>query len=286
MIVVTGGAGYIGSYVVSAFLAEGRQVLVVDDLRTGHADMLKRTPHLREDLAVAHELVDWNKAQGVIHLAAASQVAESFRRPDYYRQNNFEVAKIFLQEAVRNHVPIVYSSTAAVYGEPEQSPILETHPTVPLNPYGESKLLLETWLREHAEPCAVLRYFNAAGGLERHDPETHLIPLLRAGTGDFSVFGDDYPTPDGTCVRDFVHVEDLARAHVLALGKSGVWNLGSGEGTSVLELVRLAGRTPRVEGRRRGDPARLVADISRARAELGWEPRLGLVDMLRDHRAQ
>lgn len=286
MIVVTGGAGYIGSYVTQAFLREGHEVLVVDDLRTGHLDVLERTPHVRADLAVASRSVDWTKAKGVVHLAAASIVSESFARPEYYRENNFEVAKRFLQPAIRHGVPIVYSSTAAVYGDPVTTPITEVHPTAPVNPYGESKLLLENWLREHAAPCAMLRYFNAAGGLERHDPETHLIPLLRSGSGEFSVFGNDYPTPDGTCIRDFIHVEDLARAHVLAMGKTGVWNLGSGTGTSVLELVRLAGRTPRFESRRQGDPAILVADITRARHDLGWEPRLKLTDILRDHRRE
>lgn len=274
MIVVTGGAGYIGANVVRALAGE---VLIVDDLRTGHRDQIGGRAHLECDLAVASP--DWSKVEAVIHMAAATSVEESTRRPDYYRLNNVEAPMKFLAPAVERGIPIVYSSTAAVYGEPERAPIPEEHPTRPINPYGATKLELEQWLIKKGR-CAVLRYFNAAGGLERHDPETHLIPRVLASKGPVPIYGRDYPTPDGTCVRDFVHVEDLARAHVLAIGRHGVWNLGSGKGTSVLEVVTQAGRIPRFEPRRAGDPAILVADISRARRELKWEPVRTLEEIL------
>jgi UDP-glucose 4-epimerase len=273
MIVITGGAGYIGSYVARAL----RDVFIVDDLRTGHRDALDGVPHRVADIAEAR--LDWSRVEAVVHLAASTSVEESVRKPDAYRANNVVAAQRFLAPALERKIPIVFSSTAAVYGEPERTPIPEEHPTRPINPYGATKLELERWLLERGR-CAVLRYFNAAGGNERHDPETHLIPRVRAGSGPFPIYGRDYPTPDGTCVRDFVHVEDLARAHVAAIGKHGVWNLGSGRGTSVLEVVTKAGRTPRFEPRRPGDPAILVADITRARRDLQWEPRRTLEEML------
>lgn len=277
MIVVTGGAGYIGRYVVQALRAADQGVMIVDDLRTGHRDALDGIPHLLKDIATAD--LDWSDVTGVVHLAASSIVEESVRDPEKYRRNNLDAAICFLEPAVGRGIPIVLSSTAAVYGEPERVPIPEDHPTRPLNPYGETKLDLERWLLGRGR-AAVLRYFNAAGGFERHEPETHLIPRLLSTRGEFPIYGNDYPTPDGTCIRDFVHVEDLARAHVLALGRKGIWNLGSGTGHSVLDVVRKAGRTPRFEPRRPGDPAVLVADTTKAKRDLGWEPRLGLMEIL------
>jgi UDP-glucose-4-epimerase GalE len=278
MLVVTGGAGYIGSVVVRQLREAGRDVFVVDDLRGGHADALEGVPHVVADVLEAR--LDWEKVEGVLHFAALIQVEESTRRPELYRRNNVEAAQRFLGPAVERGLPIVFSSTAAVYGEPSAIPIPEDHPTAPVNPYGETKLAMEKWLRERGARAAVFRYFNAAGGNERHRPETHLIPRLLASTEPFPIYGNDYPTRDGTCVRDYIHVEDLARAHVMALGRTGTWNLGSGTGHTVLEVVRQAGKPHRFESRRAGDAAALVADISRARRELGWEPRLTLADIL------
>lgn len=282
-IIVTGGAGYIGGYVCKALetIRKPEEIFIVDDLRTGHRDQLEHHPHLIEDIMTADP--GWDDTDGVIHMAAATSVAESVEKPDYYRHNNFDAPKRFLAEAVKRKIPVVFSSTAAVYGEPEKTPIPEDHPTKPINPYGETKLALEQWLIAEGL-CASLRYFNAAGGLERHDPETHLIPLLLRSQGTFKVFGNDYPTPDGTCVRDFIHVEDLARAHVLALGKHGIWNLGCGKGYSVLEVVTKAGRKPDFQPRRTGDPAVLVADNTRAKADLGWEPTRTLEEILSENR--
>lgn len=283
LIVVTGGAGYIGSYVVRALRDRGDEVLVVDDLRMGHREAVGDTRLLECDIATAK--LDWRGVDAVFHFAASTSVEESVRKPDAYWRNNFEAAKHFLSGAIQGGVPrIVYSSTAAVYGEPERVPIRELDPTRPINPYGETKLELERYLLASGVSCAILRYFNAAGGAEDHSPETHLIPLLVSGQGPFSVYGSDYPTPDGTCVRDYIHVEDLARAHLLALGQIGIFNLGSGTGWSVLELVTRAGREPRFEARRPGDPPVLVADITRAQQELGWEPRLGIDDILESAR--
>ncbi len=278
MLVVTGGAGYIGSVVVRLLRDAGREVFVVDDLRTGHRDALEGVPHLVADIMDA--VLDWTNVEGVFHFAALIQVEESVREPALYRRNNCEAAKRFLAPAVERGLPIVFSSTAAVYGEPESTPIAEDHPTRPLNPYGEAKLEVERWLRERGARAAILRYFNAAGGNERHRPETHLIPRLLAATEPFVIYGSDYPTRDGTCVRDFIHVEDLARAHLLALGKAGTWNLGTGRGTTVREVVERSGKAYRLAPRRPGDAAELVADASRAKREFGWEPRLTLDDIL------
>ena len=278
MLVVSGGAGYIGSVVVRQLRAAGREVLVVDDLRGGHRDALDGVPHLVADVMEAE--LDWSAVEGVLHFAALIQVEESTRQPELYWRNNVEAAQRFLAPAVDRGLPIVFSSTAAVYGEPKTLPIPEDHPTVPVNPYGATKLAMEKWLRERGARAAVFRYFNAAGGNERHRPETHLIPRLLSATEPFPIYGRDYPTRDGTCVRDYIHVEDLARAHVMALGRTGTWNLGSGVGHTVLEVVTRAGKPHRFEPRRAGDAAELVADIARARRDLGWEPQLGLADIL------
>ncbi len=282
LIVVTGGAGYIGSHVVRALRTEGADVLVVDDLRTGYRESIGDARLLEVELAAA--VVDWSSVEAVYHFAASTSVEESVRRPDYYRQNCFEDPKNFLEPAIQAGVKIIFSSTAAVYGEPERIPIREDDAKHPVNPYGENKLALENFLLASGSPCTVLRYFNAAGGAEDHRPETHLIPLLISSEGLFSVFGNDYPTEDGTCIRDYVHIDDLARAHLSALRVDGVFNLGSGNGYSVLEILTLAGREPRFEPRRAGDPARLIADIGRAHEILNWQPELGVDAMIESAR--
>lgn len=302
-VLVVGGAGYIGSHVVLELLDAGHQVVVLDNLAKGH----RRAVDPRAQLVVGDcgdagvlEQVFSTPVDAVMHFAAFSLVGESVQKPaDYYRQN--VVKGLALLEAMLRHGvrQMVFSSTAAVYGEPATVPIPEDHPTVPTNPYGNSKLAYERVLadfsRAYGLRYASLRYFNAAGADpqgrvgEDHDPETHLIPLvLAAALGKrpaVEIFGTDYPTPDGTCIRDYIHVTDLAAAHRLALdylshgGASQVFNLGNGQGVSVRQVVETAEEVvghaiPVVEGSRRpGDPARLVASSERAMRELGWEPR-------------
>jgi UDP-glucose 4-epimerase len=309
-VVVTGGAGYIGSVVVEALVADGHDVAVIDHLRKGHRDaVVDAATFVEADLLNRRLVTDRLRAfkcDAVIHLAAYSLVGESMTAPGRYYTNNV-VAGLALLEAMREAgVPrIVFSSTAAVYGEPAKQPIEETDPTAPTNPYGETKLAFEHALRWYAHAYGLssisLRYFNAAGASERngerHEPETHLIPLvLRAAAGlipNVMVFGNDYPTPDGTCVRDYIHVEDLARAHLLAvaaLESGGIcrsYNLGcGGPGYSVREVIDVAehvtGRTVPVEvGQRRpGDPAVLVASSERIRRDLGWSPRRQSLDAI------
>jgi UDP-glucose 4-epimerase len=300
-VLVTGGAGYIGSVVTEELLADGHQVVVYDNLVKGH-----RGAVVAGALFVAGDLLDAetlgralaeNEVEAVIHMAAHSLVGESVTEPAKYYRNNV-TASLTLLDAMRaaGVSRIVFSSTAAVYGEPEKQPIEERDPTNPTNPYGETKLAFEralAWYEQaHSLRFCSLRYFNAAGATERcgevHHPETHLIPIvLQAAAGrrpHIEVYGDDYPTRDGTCVRDYIHVVDLARAHILALGilgeRSAVYNLGcGGEGYTVREVIEtarvLTGREipVRVGPRRAGDPAVLVASSERIRRELGWEPR-------------
>jgi len=299
-IVVTGGAGYIGAHTARLLLRRGYDVTVVDDLSRGyrhnveardfHQLRVQQTDRMAEVLA-GHD--------AVIHFAAYIAVGESMRAPELYFENNVTGSQSLLAAMLRAGVKhLVFSSTAAVYGIPHASPILETFPITPVNPYGESKVMVETMLRWfdaiHGLRSICLRYFNASGadpegGLgEEHDPETHLIPLmLRAvSTGKpFTVFGNDYDTPDGTCVRDYVHVNDLAEAHILALesllagGKSDQFNIGTGRGHSVLEMIQgveeVTGRkVPYVFGpRREGDPPALVANADKLRNALAWGPR-------------
>jgi UDP-glucose 4-epimerase len=302
-VAVTGGAGYIGSVVVEVLLQERHDVLVLDNLSKGHRDAVVESADFRQiDLldgaAVAVLLHDFN-CDAVIHMAADSLVGESVIEPAKYYRNNMG-AGLSLLDAMRHAevTRLVFSSTAAVYGEPAKQPIEEDDPTQPTNPYGETKLAFERALRWYASAYGLssisLRYFNAAGATarngERHLPETHLIPLvLQAAAGSapaVKVFGTDYPTRDGTCVRDYIHVEDLARAHVLGLqaaaapGIRRAYNLGcGGDGYSVREVVdaaaRITGRPiPVAVGPRRdGDPAVLVASSNRISKELGWRPR-------------
>ncbi|HMC83093.1 MAG TPA: UDP-glucose 4-epimerase GalE [Candidatus Polarisedimenticolia bacterium] len=305
-VLVTGGAGYIGSVVARDLAVAGWRVWILDDFSTGSRDLPRTLRHGGiewiegnvGDSGLLRDLLAKVRFQGCVHLAGSALVGESMERPwDYYRNNL--AAGLTLLEALTEAgpVPMVFSSTAAVYGEPSRIPIAESHPTVPTSPYGETKLGFERALGWFRRSCGqrflAMRYFNAAGAArdgalgETHNPETHLIPnvLAAAGTGGtVQVFGQDFPTPDGTCVRDYVHVDDLSRAHRLALDlllredRGESVNLGTGRGWSVIEVVetvrRATGRDVRVEHRprRRGDPAILVASGDRANELLGWVP--------------
>ena len=312
-VLVTGGAGYIGSHMVKLLVESGAQVTVVDDLSTGHADAVRGRDFVRGDVADAtftKNLLQQKQIEAVVHFAACSLVGESVADPlKYYRRNVGGTAG--LVEAMRQAkvTRLVFSSTAAVYGDPVRTPIDEAHPTQPVNPYGSSKLAIERMLAE----CSTA-YGIGAGGVEvaqhdgadpsgelgeRHEPETHLIPLvLQAACGrrpSISVFGNDWPTRDGTCVRDYIHVSDLCVAHQLALdwlaagGRYECFNLGNGEGATVLEVIeaarRVTGRTIKMvqAQRRAGDPPSLVADASKARRVLGWQPaRADIEGIVRD----
>ena len=301
-ILVTGGAGYIGSVVTEELLNDGHETIVLDNLVKGHrAAVDPRAKFVRADLMDGEALrrtLKENQIEAVIHMAAHSLVGESVEQPAKYYENNV-VAGLKLIDAMRECgvLKLVFSSTAATYGEPEKQPIEETDATNPTNPYGESKLAFERALDWYENAYnlryASLRYFNAAGASkhfgEQHDPETHLIPLvLQAANGtraDVQIFGDDYPTRDGTCVRDYIHVIDLARAHILALDilneRSAIYNLGcGGDGYSVKEVIdaaqQVTGReiATRIGPRRAGDPAVLVASSEKIKRELGWSPEL------------
>jgi UDP-glucose-4-epimerase GalE len=300
-ILVTGGAGYIGSFTVRRLLARGHQVTVLDSLQAGHRRAIPAEVLRVGDLAdvdfVDHTLVE-HRIEAVVHFAASCYVGESVTDPAKYYRNNL-LNGLALLERVRRHKigRFVFSSTCATYGVPERLPLTEDHPQRPVNPYGNTKLAFEMALADYAPAYGIgycaLRYFNASGAAadgafgEHHDPETHLIPLvLQVALGQrphVSVFGTDYPTPDGTCVRDYVHVEDLAEAHLLAVervvpGQGLAYNLGTGTGSSVREVIRaceqVTGKKIAVqEGpRRAGDPPVLVAAADKARAELGWRP--------------
>lgn len=310
-ILVTGGAGYIGSHIVRRLLDAKREVVVLDDLSEGHRAAVGDAPFVEGDFGDPPTL-DGLMAAGdvafVIHMAANSLVGESVTDPGKYYRNNL-VRGIALLDAARRHEVrgVVFSSSAATYGEPEDVPIVEEHPCRPTNPYGETKLAFERALgwyhRAHGIRAVSLRYFNAAGAHpggdigEDHAHETHLIPkLLRAvldGGPPVPILGDDYPTTDGTCVRDYIHVTDLAEAHVQALAalergtvEAEAYNLGNGEGFSVLEVVgcveRVTGKRPPTEKapRRAGDPAVLVASAERAARRLGWKPAYPHLDQI------
>jgi UDP-glucose-4-epimerase GalE len=317
-VLVAGGAGYVGSHAVKALAAAGYDVVVYDDLSAGHAEAVealaaacpaRRIELVRGDILDQAALTSTLKAcgaTGVLHFAARLLVGESVREPlGYYRTNVTGTLTVLAAMAEAGVGHFVFSSTAATFGEPETAPIDEAHPQRPINAYGETKLAVERALphveRAHGIRSMVLRYFNASGadpdGVigEDHDPEEHLIPralAAAAGGEPLTVFGDDYPTPDGTCIRDFVHVSDLADAHVLALaaleqgGPSAAYNLGNGDGRSVravLDAVRAVAGTEvphRMGPRRAGDPARLVASSARAQQVLGWRPRLDRLETI------
>jgi UDP-glucose 4-epimerase len=305
-VLVAGGAGYIGSHVVKALLESGHEPVVYDNLSTGHAQAVPDAELIVGDVSDRESLLRLLRRcsfDGCIHLAASSLVGESMQAPSRYFHNNVGGGLVLFDALIAADVPwVVLSSTAAVYGEPEAVPITEDHPTRPTNPYGESKLMLERILgwyeKAYGLRYTALRYFNAAGAHpdgsigEDHSPETHLLPLvLQVALGQrdtIAVFGTDYPTPDGTAVRDYVHVCDLADAHLRAMERlhrgetSRIFNLGSQRGYSVLEVIeaarRVTGRSIPVslQERRAGDPAVLVASAERARIELGWTPQYDL----------
>jgi UDP-glucose 4-epimerase len=299
-ILVTGGAGYIGSIVAEELVKQGYTVVVYDSLYKGHRNaVVKGARFVQADLIdskVLSRTLRENKIDGVIHMAADSLVGESVLNPGRYYSNNLTAGLMLLEEMRKCEVSrIVFSSTAAVYGEPGRQPIQENDPINPTNPYGETKQAFERALhwynRAYGIRYASLRYFNAAGATdargEDHEPETHLIPLvLQAAAGlrpYVEIYGDNYPTPDGTCIRDYIHVADLARAHILAfraLERSAVYNLGcGGAGYSVREVIDVAreitGRETvvRMGQRRAGDPAVLIASSEKITRELGWSPR-------------
>ena len=302
-ILVLGGAGYIGSHTVKRLIEHGEDVVVADSLLTGHIEAVDKKARFYKGDIRDGEFLDMlftkEKIDGVIHFAASSQVGESMIKPLKYYDNNLYGTMKLLEKMVEHNIKnIVFSSTAATYGEPKNIPILESDPTIPTNTYGETKLSMEkmmNWVgKAHDLHYVALRYFNAAGASldstigEAHFPETHLIPIiLQVALGQrdaISIFGDDYPTKDGTCVRDYIQVTDLADAHILALkylmngGKSDVFNLGNGVGFTVKEVIETArkvtGKPIKAveEGRRAGDPAVLIASSEKAKNILGWKP--------------
>lgn len=312
-ILVTGGAGFIGSHTCKALARAGFLPVAFDNLSTGHRDAVRYGPFVPGDVrdaAAVERAIRLHDAEAVIHFAASAYVGESMTNPGLYYDNNLGGMIGLIAGCHAAGVDrIVFSSSCATYGVPDRLPIAETTPQVPINPYGRTKLICEGMLADHARAhglrFAALRYFNAAGAdpegelFERHEPETHLIPLaLRAATGQgpaLQVFGTDYPTPDGTCIRDYIHVSDLARAHVLALkhllagGETLRLNLGTGKGVSVREIIAgieaLTGRRMPViwSPRRPGDPPALVADPREARVKLGFVAgSSGLATLLAD----
>ena len=303
-ILVLGGAGYIGSHTVYELVDYGEEVVIVDNLETGHVEAVHpKAKFYQGDIrnrAFIDRVFEENKIDAVIHFAANSLVGESMTNPLKYYDNNLCGTKVLLDSMLAHRIDkIVFSSTAATYGEPENIPILETDKTCPTNCYGETKLSMEKmfkWTgRAHGLRYVSLRYFNACGAHESgrigeaHAPETHLIPLiLQVPNGKreaITIYGDDYPTPDGTCIRDYIHVTDLAMAHIQAVqylragNPSNIFNLGNGVGFSVKEVIEAARAVTGhpipavIEGRRAGDPARLIASSEKAREVLGWNPQ-------------
>ena len=312
-LLVLGGAGYIGSHTAVELLDKGHEVVIADNLITGYKQAVPKEAVFYQgdirDYNFLNNLFKKEKIDAVIHFAAFSLVGESVTNPLKYYENNLYGTKVLLQAMIDNNVDkIVFSSTAATYGEPENIPILESDRTCPTNPYGETKLAMEKMMKWSANAYQLryvsLRYFNACGAHksgklgEAHNPESHLIPLvLQVPNGkreSVSIYGTDYDTPDGTCIRDYIHVTDLAEAHILAVeylmkgGESNVFNLGNGVGYSVREVIETARKVtghpiPAVEiPRRAGDPARLVASGEKAKTVLGWEPKItSLEDIIR-----
>lgn len=312
-ILVVGGAGYIGSHMVRMLDGLGHAVVTFDDLSTGFRDAVLGGEFVQgslHDPAALKQLFAAHAFDAVVHFAGSIAVGESVRDPAKYYRNNLS-GTLNLLDAMRERGvnKIVFSSTAAIFGHPQYVPIDEVHPQVPINPYGMTKWVTERILQDYDAAYGLrsvaLRYFNAAGAApdaalgERHDPETHLIPLaLRAAKGvlaELTVFGTDYDTPDGTCIRDYIHVVDLCSAHVLALqhlqagGESRAYNLGNGQGYSVKEVIEVAEKVTgkkiplRYGPRRAGDPPRLVADASRIRQDWGWAPEFGDLETIVEH---
>lgn len=309
-LLIPGGAGYIGSHMVRYAQEHGHEVVVLDDFSTGHEWAVKDCEILRVNLLDQDKLSQLLKGRhfdGVIHFAAKSLVGESVKKPDLYYRNNVVGTLNLVNEMLNNDVNnLVFSSTAAIFGNPVTDKLAEDHPKKPINPYGQSKLMVENMLQDICSAndfnATCLRYFNAAGAHESgeigeaHDPETHLIPnVLKAAISNESnlkVFGDDYPTPDGTCARDYVHVLDLAQAHLLGLeymqNNKGfsAFNLGNGDGFSVLEVIKSCEKIAdskisfQIDGRREGDPASLVADSRKAKELLGWDGQFDCLDKI------
>ena len=312
-VLVLGGAGYIGSHTVYELIEQGEDVIVIDNLETGHKDAIHPKARFYKgdirNLEFLDNVFSKEKIDIIIHFAANSLVGESMKNPLKYYDNNLLGTKVLLEQMVKHKInKIVFSSTAATYGNPENIPILEKDKTMPTNPYGETKLAMEKmfyWIdRAHGIKYVSLRYFNACGdhknGLigERHNPETHLIPnILQVALGTkecVNIFGTDYKTEDGTCVRDYIHVTDLAKAHILAMkylqgnNKSDIFNLGNGRGFSVKEIVQAARNITgkeiksQIAERREGDPDILVASNEKARRVLGWEPEYTNIEEIID----
>ena len=313
-VLVTGGAGYIGSHAVKVLLSKGYEVVVVDNLSTGHIEAVDKSAKLYigdiADFDFMDKVFNENNIIGVIHFAAFSLVGESMTNPYKYYENNVSKTNHLLKSMVEHNVMnLVFSSTAATYGSVEKIPILETEAQLPTNVYGQTKLAMEqmiNWYKKaHNLKSVALRYFNVAGAItdgcigEAHNPETHLIPIILQVANKkrekLSVFGNDYNTFDGTCIRDYIHVLDLCEAHILALeyllngNESESFNLGSGEGFSVLEMIEAAKKVTGCEipveiaARREGDPAVLIASSAKAKKLLGWKPsRENIEIMIRD----
>jgi len=309
-VLVTGGTGYIGSTAVEILLTQGYEISILDDCSMGHADTVPAgVRFIQGTLLNPTDVADaLTGCDAVMHFAGKSLVGESVEKPDLYHSVNVDGTRILLDEMHKQSITkIVFSSSAATYGEPKVVPILESSETKPTNPYGATKLAIDHMITQEAKSRAIsaasLRYFNVAGALkakrgwlaERHDPETHLIPNVLRSTPDnpVKIFGTDWPTADGTCIRDYVHVIDLIDAHIKALNSLGtpgheIYNLGSGSGYSVREVVAAASsatghQIPFIDSpRRAGDPAVLIADISKAKAKLNWEPTRDLNAMVSD----
>lgn len=313
-ILVTGGAGYVGAQMVKCLVHAGFQPIVVDDLRLGRVANVAEGVQVQVgdigDSTFINQIVSRARPRAVMHFAGSSQVGESIRDPASYYGNNVAATHTLLEAMRQHHVArLVFSSTAAIFGEPLRTPIDEDHPKAPVSPYGRSKWMIEQMLADYGTAYGLrsicLRYFNAAGADpqgatgECHDPETHLIPLvLQVASGrraSISIYGDDYDTRDGTCVRDYIHVQDLCDAHLLALkhllagGGSAQYNLGNGQGFSVREVIDAARRVTKhpipevIEARRAGDPVQLIADARRAHAQLRWKPHFDDLETIIRH---